>query len=72
MLQKALVCLLLFLFFVSSASGEEPVKIAIFPFEIKAEENLDYLKEAMLVMLLSRLEEEGKVMLSRGAEDVVV
>ncbi len=61
MLKKILVYLLFLLFIFSYSYGEDPVKVAIFPFEITAEKNLDYLKEAILVMLLSRIEEEGKV-----------
>jgi TolB-like protein len=48
----------------------EPQRVAVLPFKINAEKNLDYLQNGIFDMLSSRLAEPGKVqVLSRGEID---
>nr|NIO04232.1 hypothetical protein [Pseudomonadota bacterium]NIS69212.1 hypothetical protein [Pseudomonadota bacterium] len=44
-----------------SARGEEPVRVAIFPFEFQAKESLGYLQDAIFVTISGRLVEEGDI-----------
>jgi len=52
----------------SFAYGEDPVRVAIFPFQFHAKESLDYLQDAIFVTLSGRLLGEGDIeVVDRGA-----
>jgi TolB-like protein len=56
-----LAAALIFLVAVTTGNAEEEKTVAVFPFQMNAAENLDYLREGILDMLASRLAWEGKV-----------
>jgi len=44
-----------------AAHSEEPLRVAIFPFQFHAKESLDYLQDAIFVTISGRLIEEGDI-----------
>jgi len=63
---KVLFLLLLGVWVISLATGvspqgEEPPRVAIFPFQFHSKESLDYLQDAIFVTISSRLIEEGDI-----------
>ena len=66
-------CFILFMFiaitfFNPVSAGAKPVKVAILPFNINAEKDLDFLKNGLIDMLTSRLSWENKVVIINNAE----
>jgi TolB-like protein len=51
-----------------SSDGQESFRVAVFPFQIHAKENLDYLQDAIFVTISGRLMEDGDIeIVDRGA-----
>jgi len=48
-------------FFSTNVWGKVPLKVAIFPFKVHSREKLDYLKEGISDMLLTRMEQDREI-----------
>jgi outer membrane protein insertion porin family len=48
-------------FFPTNAWGKAPLKVAVFPFEVYSKENLDYLREGISSMLLTRMDQDKEI-----------
>ena len=57
MFKRSLV-IVLCIFFANNAWGNTPLKVAVFPFMVNSDEQLDYLEEGIADMLSTRMEQD--------------
>ena len=58
---KSIIISLACVLFSTTAWGDAPLKVAVFPFKVYSKEKLDYLKEGISDMLLTRMEQDKDI-----------